>query len=93
MVVALEFDILYKSTSEPKVLLEPNQCNAKEIISYVGIHDLKLYLSCSKWVQVGVSTVKWTTPNLCLVLSESDSNLHINFDFCGKKTIIILKKY
>ena len=32
--------------------------------------------------QLGASTVKWTTPNPSLVLSESDSILCINFEFC-----------
>ena len=30
--------------------------------------------------------VKWTAPDHCLGLSESDSNLDINFEFCDEKT-------
>ena len=31
---------------------------------------------------MGASRVKWITPNSCLVLSESDSELYTNFEFC-----------
>jgi hypothetical protein len=34
---------------------------------------------------VGASTVKWTTPHPCLVLSESESSLCTNFKFCEEK--------
>ena len=34
---------------------------------------------------MGASMVKWTTPNPCLVLSESDLVLCINFEYCEGK--------
>ena len=37
---------------------------------------------------MGASTVKWTTHDPCLVLSESDSFLCTNFEFCEQKKII-----
>ena len=36
-------------------------------------------------LNMGASTVKWTTPNPCLVSSESDSKLYTNFEFCEEK--------
>jgi hypothetical protein len=36
--------------------------------------------------------VKWITPNPCLVLSERDSKLYTNFEFCEEKIIDIWKK-
>ena len=47
--------------------------------------------------QLGASTVKWTTPDPCLVLTESDSLLCTNFEFCEEinhrhfKNILIYK--
>ena len=38
------------------------------------------------------SAIKWATPDLCLVLSESDSKIYINFDFCEEKNSETLKK-
>lgn len=35
---------------------------------------------------LGASTVKWTAPDLCLVLSASDSILCTIFEFCGGKS-------
>ena len=40
---------------------------------------------------MGASTVKWTCPDPCLELSESDSKLYTNFNFCEEKTIDIKK--
>ena len=37
-------------------------------------------------LQLGASMVKWTAPDPCLVLSESDSILCLNFEFCEEKT-------
>ena len=37
--------------------------------------------------------VKWTNPNLCLVLSESDSKLHTNLELCEGIIIDIAKTY
>jgi hypothetical protein len=37
---------------------------------------------------MGASTVKWTTPDPCLMFSESDSKLNTNFEFCEEKKII-----
>jgi hypothetical protein len=34
---------------------------------------------------MGASITKWTIPHPYLVLSERDSKLYINFDFCEKK--------
>ena len=31
---------------------------------------------------MGISMVKWTTPDPCLMLSESDSMLCTSFEFC-----------
>ena len=42
---------------------------------------------------MGASTVMWTTPDPCLMLSESDSIFYTNFEFCEKKIIDILKIY
>ena len=36
---------------------------------------------------LGASTVKWTTPYPCLVLSESDSMLYSNFAFVKRQII------
>ena len=33
-------------------------------------------------LQMGESTVKWTTPYLFIVLNESDSKLSTNFKIC-----------
>ena len=38
---------------------------------------------------MGASTVKWTCPDPCLVLSESDSKLYTNFEFCEEKIVDI----
>ena len=37
------------------------------------------------------STVKWTTPHPCLGLSEGDSKLYTNFDFCEEKKVMNIK--
>jgi hypothetical protein len=37
-------------------------------------------------LNMGASTVEWTTHDPCLVLSESDSILCIIFEFCEKKS-------
>ena len=42
-------------------------------------------------LEVGASMVKWTGPLPCLVLSEGDSILHTNFEFCEEKIIDILE--
>jgi hypothetical protein len=34
---------------------------------------------------VGASTVKWMTPDPCLVFNESYSKLYIKFEFCKEK--------
>ena len=34
---------------------------------------------------MGTTTVKWTTLDSCLVLSESDGILYTNFEFCEDK--------
>ena len=36
-------------------------------------------------MQEGASMVKWTALDPCLMLSESDSSLYINFQFCEEK--------
>ena len=41
--------------------------------------------TCSLQWYVGASTVKWTAPDPCLVLSESDSILCTNFESCEEK--------
>ena len=41
--------------------------------------------SCILWciiLYMGASMVKWTTPNPCLVLSESDLKLYTNLELC-----------
>ena len=43
--------------------------------------------------ELGASIVKWTTPNPCLVFSESYSILCTNFEFVKNRTIDILKTY
>ena len=42
---------------------------------------------------MGASTVKWTTLDPCTGLSESDSKLYTNFEFCEEKIINNLKTY
>ena len=37
-------------------------------------------------LNLGASMVKWTNPDPCLVLSESDSILCTNFEFCEEKS-------
>jgi hypothetical protein len=39
----------------------------------------------TKYEHMGASTVKWTTPNPCLVFSENDSKLYTNFEVCEKR--------
>ena len=34
---------------------------------------------------VGASIVKWIVPDPCMVLSESASKLHTNFEWCEEK--------
>ena len=41
----------------------------------------------------GASTVNWTTPNTCLVLSESDPKLYTNFEVCEEKDPWTFKKH
>ena len=45
-------------------------------------------MSYGSW---GASTVKWTSLDPCLVVSESDSILYTNFKSCEKKITCILK--
>ena len=46
--------------------------------------DVLVYFASRK--NMGASTIKWIAPNPCLVLSESDSKLCTNFEFCkGEK--------
>ena len=40
---------------------------------------------------MGASVVKWTTHDPCLVLSESDSTLYTNFEYCEEKNLRNLK--
>ena len=42
---------------------------------------------------VGASTVKWTTPNPCIVLCESDSSLCTNIEFYEENIIDILRTF
>ena len=40
---------------------------------------------------MGASIVKWTSYDLCLVFSESDSKLYTYFEFCEEKIMDIIK--
>ena len=44
----------------------------------------------NNFIGLGARAVKWTNPDPCLVLSESDSSLYTNFKFCKEKKHIHL---
>ena len=44
-------------------------------------------------INMGANTVKWTTPDPLLVLSESDSKLYTNSELCEENIIDIEKKH
>ena len=71
------------------------------LMAFGSKYELEIFLGsfgCGTFARLVASMVKWTTPEPCIGLcesdpkSESDSKIYIDFEFCEEKIINNLKK-